>query len=149
KGSEIDIVHTILPNAYLIGACAKLLSRRPLILMSRVSLNLYQENYKLVGFIERRLLHPAVDAAIGNSKAVLQDLMAEGVEGSKLHLVYNGIDVHAFKSQMATRPAARELLCISEHTIVFSVVANLYPWKGHKDLLRALAALPNSLPSEW
>jgi glycosyltransferase involved in cell wall biosynthesis len=149
RASETDIIHAILPNAYLVGACAKLLSRRPLILMSRVSLNLYQKRYKLVGFIERHILHHGVDAAIGNSRAVLQDLMAEGVKGAKLRLVYNGIDVRAFTSQMATRSTARKLLCISEQAIVFSVVANLHPWKGHRDLLRALAALPDSLPSDW
>ncbi len=149
RASEVDVVHTVLPNSYLVGACAAgLAGRRPL-LMSRLSLNLYQQEHKLVGFIERRILHRALDAAIGNSNAVLRDLRSEGVSGSKLHLVYNGIDVQGFAKQMVDQLTARRLLGISSSATVFTVVANLHPYKGHKDLLRALAAVSPMWRSDW
>jgi glycosyltransferase involved in cell wall biosynthesis len=149
RTSEVDIVHTILPNSYLIGACASVLAGRRPILMSRVSLNLYQQEDRLVGFIERRVLHRTVDAAIGNSNAVLRDLSAEGINESKLRLVYNGIDAGAFTNEMVDRSTARRLLGISDGALVFSVVANLHPYKGHRDLLPALAALSDALHSDW
>ena len=148
RASDIDVIHTILPNSYLVGACASALAGRRPILMSRLSLNLYQQEYRLLGFMERRILHRIVGAAIGNSQAVLRDLKAEGIRESKLHLVYNGMDARAFADQMVDRATARRLLDISDDALVFSVVANLYPYKGHEDLLAALAALSKDW-SDW
>ena len=142
-------MHTILPNSYLIGACASALSGRRPILMSRVSLNVYQSKYRLVGFIERHLLHRIVDAAIGNSKAVLKDLRAEGISESKLHLVHNGIDVRSFESEMLERSQAHRLLGTSDGALVFSVVANLHSYKGHSDLFTALATFSKRFQSDW
>jgi glycosyltransferase involved in cell wall biosynthesis len=149
RSSGVDVVHTILPNSYLVGACATALAGGRALLMSRLSLNLYQQEYKLVGFIERRILHRTVDAVIGNSNAVLRDLRSEGVNRSKLHLVYNGIDVRGFTNEMVDKATARRLLGISNGAIVFTVVANLHPYKGHRDLLHALAALSRTLESNW
>ena len=149
RSSEVDVVHTILPNSYLVGACAAALAGGRPLLMSRLSLNLYQQEHKLVGFIERRILHRTVDAVIGNSDAMLRDLRSEGVNRSKLHLVYNGIDVRGFANEMVDHAAARRLLGISNGAIVFTVVANLHPYKGHRDLLHALAALSRTWGSDW
>jgi glycosyltransferase involved in cell wall biosynthesis len=149
RSSEVDVVHTILPNSYLVGACAAALAGGRALLMSRLSLNLYQQEHKLVGFIERRILHRTVDAVIGNSDAMLRDLRSEGVNRSKLHLVYNGIDVRGFANEMVDRSTARRLLGISNGAIVFTVVANLHPYKGHRDLLHALAALSRTWGSDW
>lgn len=149
RAAEVDIVHTVLPNSYLVGACAAALAGGRPLLMSRLSLNLYQQEYKLIGFIERRILHRSVDAVIGNSNAVLQDLRSEGVKQSKLHLVHNGIDVHAFASEMVDYSTARRLLGISNGAVVFTVVANLHRYKGHKDVLHALAALSRRWQDDW
>jgi glycosyltransferase involved in cell wall biosynthesis len=149
RSSGVDVIHTVLPNSYLVGGCAAVLAGGRPLLMSRLSLNLYQQENRLVGFIERRILHRAVDAAIGNSNAVLRDLRSEGVSGSKLQLVYNGIDVRGFEKEMVDKWTARRLLGISNGTIVFTVVANLHPYKGHKDLLRALATVCPMWRSDW
>ena len=149
RSSEVDVVHTILPDSYLVGACAAALAGGRPLLMSRLSLNLYQQEYKLVGFIERRILHRTVDAVIGNSDAMLRDLRSEGVNRSKLHLVYNGIDVRGFANEMVDNATARRLLGISNGATVFTVVANLHPYKGHRDLLHALAALSRTWRSDW
>jgi glycosyltransferase involved in cell wall biosynthesis len=149
RTSGIDVVHTILPNSYLVGACAAALAGGRPLLMSRLSLNLYQQEHKLIGFIERRILHRTVDSVIGNSNAVLRDLTSEGVSPSKLHLVYNGIDVRGFANEMVDYSTARRLLGISNGAIVFTVVANLHPYKGHKDVLHSLAALSRMWRSDW
>ena len=149
RASDVHVVHTILPNSYLVGGCASVLAGgRPLI-MSRLSLNLYQREYRLIGFIERRVLHRRVKAAIGNSHAVLRDLREENIDESKLHLVHNGIDVRAFAKEMVDCPTARRVLGIPRGTLVFTVIANLHPYKGHRDLLAALAALSRAWHSEW
>lgn len=149
RATRVDLVHTILPNSYLIGACASVLSGRPPILMSRLSLNVYQKKHQLVGLIERYLLHRVVDAAIGNSNAILSELKAEGISASKLHLVYNGIDVRSFENEMRERLQARQRMEIPDGAHVFSVISNLHPYKGHRDLISALAILSKRIQSDW
>jgi glycosyltransferase involved in cell wall biosynthesis len=144
-----DVVHAILPSSYLMGVLANpLVGRRPLV-MSRLSLNWYQQKFPVFGRIERGILHKMVDLAIGNSQSILQDLRAEGVPERKLLLVHNGIDATAFANRMIDRRQARERLEISRSALVLSAVGNLFPYKGHADLLQALRLLRDRLPPDW
>ena len=52
----------------------------------------YQRNWPLVARLERRL-HAKMDAVIGNSRAVVRQLIEEGIPESKVRLIYNGIEV--------------------------------------------------------
>ncbi len=73
RQSNIDIIHTVLPSAYLLGGLANSLVRwRPLI-MSRVSLNYYHNSNPLYRILERHVLHHIVDYAIGNSNAIVNN----------------------------------------------------------------------------
>lgn len=149
QSSGIDIIHTVLPNAYLVGAFANARAGQKPLVMSRVSLNTYQRADWHVGLIERKFLHRKVDAAIGNSQAILDQLKAEGVAPEKLKLIHNGIDVSAFTGEMIDRAEARQLLSIPDNALVFDVVANLHPYKGHDDLLLALCRISQALPPDW
>ncbi|HEY3657566.1 MAG TPA: glycosyltransferase [Steroidobacteraceae bacterium] len=144
----IDLIHTVLPNSYLVGSIANLwVNNRPLI-MSRVGLNSYQQTLRIVGFIERRLCHHKISAAVGNCAAILGELREEGIPDSGLRLIRNGIDVADFSWQMVERSGARETLGLPKAAIVISVVANLHGYKGHVDLLRALYSVHHNMP-EW
>jgi glycosyltransferase involved in cell wall biosynthesis len=145
----VDIVHAILPSSYLMGVLASLMTKRRPLVMSRLSLNWYQEKFPTFGKIERRILHKMVDLAIGNSAAVLRDLRTEGLPERKLLLVHNGIDATTFASQMIDRSRAHERLDIAQSSLVLSAVGNLYPYKGHADLLNALHLLRDRLPPDW
>lgn len=142
---DVDVIHTVLPNSYVVGSIANLFYSRPLI-MSRVSLNCYHGR-ALYRFVERRLLHPRVSAAVGNCEAILRELKDEGVAEAKLHLVHNGIDIANFSWQMVDRNAARDHLGLPPSILVMTVVANLRAYKGHVDLLRALSIIRRQLPS--
>jgi glycosyltransferase involved in cell wall biosynthesis len=80
---------------------------------------------------------------------VLKDLVAEGVPTSKIRLIPNGIDPETFSRLGLSRGEVRDRLDISHEALVFSVVANLFPYKGHADLLRALQLVGNRLPQRW
>jgi glycosyltransferase involved in cell wall biosynthesis len=149
RTSEVDVVHTVLPVSYLVGACASILAERRPVLMSRLSLNLYQQEHRLIGLIERWILHRSVDAVIGNANAVLQELRSEGIHEKKLHLIYNGIDASAFTKEMVDRSTARRTLSIPNGALVFSVIANLHPYKGHEDLMRALGIFTQIVQIDW
>ncbi len=137
-------IHFFLPEAYLLGGLLGGIDRVPVKLMSRRSLNHYQDKHP----VSRRgeaILHRRMDGVLGNSQAVLRDLKSEGVEDSRLALIYNGVAIERF-AELDPR-AARQTLGLSSDTLVLSIVANLIPYKGHSDLLRALAKA--DLPQPW
>lgn len=139
------LVHFFLPGAYLVGAPLAALARIPARVMSRRSLNAYQRN----GFIRavERLLHRTMHAVLGNSRGVVAQLREEGVAPGCLGLIYNGIDPAQFAG--GERHAARARLGLSPQALVMCIVANLIPYKGHRDLIAALALAAPSLPPGW
>jgi glycosyltransferase involved in cell wall biosynthesis len=146
RNADVDVVHTVLPNAYVVGSFANLLAgRRPLV-MSRLSLNFYHRTLWPYRIIEPRLLHRLADITIGNAHAVLRDLRAEGVPEDKLRLVYNGIDDAGVTID---RDQARLQLGIASDALVLSAVGNLYVYKGHADLLQSLSLLRGRLAGNW
>lgn len=116
-------------------------------MMSRRSQNNYQKHLIWSGFIER-LWHRRMSAVLGNSKNVVKQLSEEGVQEDRLYLVYNGVDLSAF-GQKIPQQVARDRLGLGREALVFVIVANLIPYKGHADLLHAFARIKDSLPQNW
>jgi len=141
------IVHFFLPQAYLLGGLCSLAAGKRIRIMSRRSLNRYQLKHRLLARVER-WLHPRMDAVLGNSKAVVEELKDEGVPARRLGLLYNGIDLAQFDN-LPSRSSMRQSLGISEQTLLLVCVANLMAYKGHGDLVRALGAIRLELPGDW
>jgi glycosyltransferase involved in cell wall biosynthesis len=146
RGWRPDIVHFFLPEAYILGGLAAWLSNQPIRIMSRRSLNLYQSDRPLVGRIER-FLHHSMTALVANSDAVRRDLIDEGAPTSRLHIVLNGVQDKMFEP--TPRSDARAELNLSGDAFVMTCVANLIPYKGHADLIDALALCRDVLPGNW
>lgn len=142
-----DVVHFFLPSAYIVGGLAALFGPRMLRVMSRRSLNHYQTNHRLFTRLEY-CLHQHMDQICGNSRAVVQDLVREGVPTERIFLIYNGIDVDKFRP-IKSRADTRVELRIAKGALVFVMVANLIPYKGHADLIEALARIAGHLPGDW
>jgi glycosyltransferase involved in cell wall biosynthesis len=142
------IVHFILPAAYIVGGLCSLLAPPAARIMSRRSLDVYQHGHPVLTHIEH-FLHPQMDAVLGNSRAVVEQLKAEGVAPQRLGLLYNGIDAAALTAASASRAETRATLGIGEEALVLILVANLIPYKGHADLLAALATVGDDLPTGW
>lgn len=139
------VVHFFLPQAYLVGGLISLGTGAPCRVMSRRSRNIYQRKHALMARIER-FLHSRMNAVLGNSRSVVADLAEEGVRQERLGLIYNGIDLEPFAAT-ADRTDMRRALGIGDDELVFALVANLIPYKGHEDLLSALALA--NLPRPW
>ncbi|KKJ77047.1 hypothetical protein WH95_10110 [Kiloniella litopenaei] len=136
-----DVVHFFLPASYLLLGPISLLHKKSKKLMSRRSLNVYQQKYP--AFIRgiELWLHQRMHGVIGNSQQVVNELKAdEGVPTNKLHLIYNGITVR--ESSLSQREQIRVSLNIPPDRLVMTIVANLIPYKGHLDLLNACGQLP-------
>lgn len=142
-----DIVHFFLPRPYVYGSVAAELAGQKRRIMSRRSLTDYQARYPLLGVFER-LLHSRTDALIGNSIAVVEQLAGEVGNRQKFALIHNGIDVPA-AATAADRARLRGALQISEDVLIITVVANLIAYKGHRDLIAALAVIKDSLSAPW
>lgn len=140
------IVHFFLPAAYLVGAPMALLARVPVRVMSRRSLNNYQRR-GIVRVLER-MLHRLMHVVVGNSRGVVAQLQEEGVAPERLGLIYNGIDSASFASPSA-RGGIRAHLGLPADALVMVIVANLIPYKAHRDLIDALALAAPNLPPNW
>jgi len=135
------IVHFFLPLAYVMGAPLSIVAATPIRVMSRRSLNFYQRQYPLISWFERKL-HRHMSCVLGNSRAVINDLLAEGADLERTKLIYNGIDLSPFsQTSFAEKNASAPL--------VFIIVANLIPYKGHADLIEALSSIAPALPKDW
>jgi len=142
-----QIVHFFLPVGYILGGITSLFAPVKIRIMSRRSLNCYQASQKLCAALEKRL-HKTMTAICANSLRVKENLEAEGVPASQIRLLYNGINTQPFQGPF-DRQGARQQVGLTQETVVFVIVANLFPYKGHEDLLRALALIRQSLPSPW
>ena len=140
------IAHFFLTATYLIGLPIATLSRVKVRVMSRRSLNNYQRKNTLFALLAKleRTFHRSVDHILGNSKAVVRQLIDdEHVPAKKVTLIYNGV---APSPPKADKMSVRNQWEISKNDIMIVVVANLIPYKGHADLIEALALLNSKTP---
>lgn len=115
--------------------------------MSRRSLTHYQAAYPLLGNLER-MLHRRTLGVIGNSQAVVDQLVLETGDAHKVALIHNGIELPE-PIAAAERQHIRQALQVPDETLVIAIVANLLAYKGHRDLLEALALAQGELPQPW
>lgn len=141
------VSHFFLPGAYLIGGIAAAISGTKPCIMSRRSLRDYQAGHPIYTLIEHRL-HRRMERVCGNSQAVVEQLAEEHVPRQRLRLIYNGIDLVAFDAHDDC-PSVRAGLDIGDEVLVMIVVANLIPYKGHADLIDALALIKGEIPEPW
>jgi glycosyltransferase involved in cell wall biosynthesis len=140
-----QIAHFYLPGPYLIGAHVAGAVGTPIKVMSRRSLSGYQQNWPTVARLERSL-HEKMDAVIGNSRAVVRELLDEGIPMSKIRLIYNGIQP---LQPLPDRAESRAALGLDDDTLAGVVVANLIHYKGHRELVRGLSHVASTLSSPW
>jgi glycosyltransferase involved in cell wall biosynthesis len=141
-----SVVHFFLPGPYLVGAPVAIAAGVPIKIMSRRSLADYQAKWPGAARIER-LLHRHMDLVLGNSRAVVRELVTkEGCPENRVHLIYNGVRL---RNENVTREDARAALGLEQQCFVATVVANLLPYKGHLDLIGALAGVSGRLPQGW
>ncbi len=142
------IVHCYLPGPYILGGLCAYITRRPYLIMSRRSMNFYQKKHPYLAKWEQ-YLQRKTSFIVANSKRILNQLLNEEmVKRDQLRLIYNGLDVQSYRpcDPLVT---TRSSLGISENALVMTIVANLFFYKGHMDLLKALVLIKKRLPKDW
>jgi glycosyltransferase involved in cell wall biosynthesis len=142
-----DMVHFFLPEAYLVGSMIAMLVGHRRCVMSRRSLADYQRGRPWFARLER-LLHRRTLAVLGNSHAVVDELAIETGDRSKVGLIHNGVAIPQSLGD-DIRSQARGRLGIADDAFVMVIVANLFPYKGHADLIVALIEIAPRLPQPW
>jgi glycosyltransferase involved in cell wall biosynthesis len=142
-----DAVHFFLPAAYIVGGVVSLVAPVGVRAMSRRSRNHYHSRRRVFAVIER-WLHARMSVISGNSQAVVQDLIGEGVDPAKIVLIHNGIDMARFDTPR-DRSAIRAREGLSNDALTLVCVANLIGYKGHADLLSALDQIEDEMPTSW
>lgn len=144
---KYDIIHFFLPESYIAAGLVTLKIPNIKRVMSRRSLNEYQKKHPFLSKIERRL-HSRMNAILGNSNAVCNNLLAEGAPSKKVGILYNGVNINPPSKKTPKEDLFLDF-GINSHTLIFTIVANLLPYKGHMDLLLALSYIQHLLPQNW
>ncbi len=140
------VVHGVLPLTNVMAALAGRAAGVPLVVTSRRALNTHQERVPGWRFADK-LGFGLSDVVVANSNAVKEDTVRrEGGAPGKIRVIYNGIDLSAFRVSATARGQVRSELGLSEAAPVLITVANLIPYKGHSELLRALALVRKEYP---
>lgn len=144
-----QVLHSFLSEPHFAAALGIALAGegRPLLVHGRRSTNFYAVRRPLAAALERHL-HKYCAALIGNSTALARELTAEAGASDKVGVIHNGIPLAEGAAQ-PSRAEARARLGLPLDVFVMAVVANLFGYKRHADVLSALAKIALQLPTNW
>lgn len=133
------VVQGFLPIVTFITALAGFLTRVPVNVISKRAIGTHQDRIPVLKWLDRaanRLAH----VITANSVAVAEDTAArDKYPRAKILVISNGLDFVPVDQALARREEARSSLGIAKDEIAMVSVANLIPYKGHADLIRACA----------
>ncbi len=139
-----DVVHNFLPVTNVMGAVAGALTRVPRLITSRRALGTHQERYpiwKPMDWIANALSH----VITANSRAVAEDVVRrDGADPGKVKVIYNGIDLPDLEADL--RETVRSELGFRKDALAIVSVANLIPYKGHREIITAMVAVVTRFP---
>jgi glycosyltransferase involved in cell wall biosynthesis len=142
-----DIIHAYLPLTNFMGSVAGRILKVPLIITSKRALGIHQERYRgsrIFDIISFRLSNWVTV----NSKAVGEDTVKrDRGNADKIRLIYNGVKLDEFTSGNFKRIKIREALHLDPDKKIIITVANLIPYKGHIDLLKAVTLVTEQFPN--
>ena len=131
--SNVRVIHFYLPHAYILGGIATSILFWKKLIMSRRSMNYYQNNISFSRKVEN-FLHKRIDLIIANSRAIEKQLIEEeNVPPKKIRLIYNGIKIN--KKYFKKKKGVLKMICI----------ANFFDYKNHDFLIESCSLLPKDL----
>jgi glycosyltransferase involved in cell wall biosynthesis len=150
RAEDAVIVHAYLPAANVLGAIAGRLAGTPRIIVSKRGLCHYKNDRPILAFFEN-VANLAASAVTANSDAVGNAVrIAERFCRGKIRIIRNGIDESAFSRRVGGSPRAAAALCpdlpLVPGSATILYVANLFPYKGHLDLVEAASSVVFRFP---
>ncbi len=141
-----DIIHAYLPLTNFMGSVAGRILKVPLIITSKRALGTHQDRYRGSRIFDIASFRLSNWVTV-NSKAVGEDtIKRDRGNADKIRLIYNGVKLTEFASGNFKRRKIREALHLDPDKKIIITLANLIPYKGHIDLLKAAALVSEQLP---
>ena len=133
--NKTDLYHFFLPKSYILGGIFTIFSKKKKV-MSRRSLNYYHEKYINLSLYIEKFLHKRMDLILTNSSLAKKQLINdENVDQNKIMLIKN------FFRPKTKNKSTFEMFNIKKSDVVFAIIANLIPYKGHIDLIQSCAKI--------
>jgi glycosyltransferase involved in cell wall biosynthesis len=85
------------------------------------------------------------DALVGVSAFVAGSLIANGYRSERVHAILNAVDPAAWDFRLDPAPVRREFGIADDAPVVMSA-SRLFRWKGHVELIRAIAEVKREAP---
>ena len=142
-----DIVHLFLPEPTLLGSLACEIAGHRCRIVSRRSLSHYRRSYPGLGLIERPLQRRTT-VFLGKPAAGAAPPGADCKKPAKGGFIHKCV-VTATPAGATTRLIRRAAIGLDRDDFAIVVIANLIAYKGHADLLAALADASSRLPPHW
>ncbi len=143
QAKSYDLIYANTQKAFIFGALAGLISKRPVVYHLRDILSsdhFSQININVAVFIANHCSH----LVIANSQATAQSFIQSGGNPDLVKVVYNGFDPEIYQATAIDRSRLRDELKL-EDKFVIGQFSRLSPWKGQHILLDALAQCPESV----
>jgi glycosyltransferase involved in cell wall biosynthesis len=139
--AKADVVYANTQKAFVIGALAARIARRPLVwhlhdILSEAHFN--RISTRIVVWLSKRL----ASRIIANSKATATALVKAGGDARKIEVIWNGIDCAPFDDISATEVAACRASLNVGNAPIIGLFGRLAAWKGQHILIDALPDLP-------
>jgi glycosyltransferase involved in cell wall biosynthesis len=135
KDTDPDIVITFFPLSNIVAVLAARLGKATIILSTRRDYGLWLNKWSLPLL---RFANRYVSGIVANSE-IVKSLTgdAESFDASKIHVIYNGLDVLDIRPFKRSARRVLDDLGIPPENKVVGILANLRPMKHHKTLIKA------------
>jgi glycosyltransferase involved in cell wall biosynthesis len=140
RHSRADLVHANSVRAGLIAAPLARLGGPPIVVHVRDTLPA-----GAAATLTRRVICSSAAALIANSAYTAASFEPDGSD-PRMRTIHNAVDLGLFDPVRIDRAAVRTRLGLGPRTADLGVVAQITPWKGQDDAVRALAALRRRVP---
>ena len=137
-----DIVYTNTQKAFVVGAIASFLSRRPLVYHLRDILSLEHFSASNIRILIT-LANQFAKIVLCNSQATRDAFIAAGGRAELAVVVYNGFKPEQYQNYPHTAAHLRQGLGFSDQHFIIGHFSRLSPWKGQHVLIDALQHCPN------
>lgn len=140
KSRHIDLVHTHSSVDHRLAGIAARLSACPIVRSRHLSTPIKRSPFS------KALYTKLADRVITSGEFIRQAMITEnGMPASHIVSIPAGIDVRQFSLERAL-PDVRAELGIPDNSFVVGIVGVLRSWKGHCDLIEAIAGLRQNIP---
>jgi glycosyltransferase involved in cell wall biosynthesis len=138
RAEGIEIVHCQKGKARTLALLAGLIVRIPVLVLNRgVSFPL--DRWNRLGYTTRR-----VTAVVAVCESIKRGLVAAGVDGKKVEVIYSGTDIGRFHPGVDGGRIRAELGLEAGHTLVTQI--GIRSWRGNDDVLDAMVCVHQAAP---